>query len=126
GVRANPANRRSPRLPGERAGAGDAAERAGRRGGHRLSTGAAGQRPGAEALLPGGSVTALRLPGGARPVIARGSGSHLWDTAGHEYLDYLLGSGPLILGHAHPEVTEAAARQAALGTAYYTISEPVL
>ena len=91
-----------------------------------MSTGAAGQRPGAEALLPGGSVTALRLPGGARPVIARGSGSHLWDTAGHEYLDYLLGSGPLILGHAHPEVTEAAARQAALGTAYYTISEPVL
>lgn len=82
--------------------------------------------PGAQALLPGGSVTALSLPGGARPVIARGSGSHLWDTAGHEYVDYLLGSGPLILGHAHPEVTAAAARQASLGSTYYTVSEPVL
>lgn len=91
-----------------------------------MSTGAARQRPGAEALLPGGSVTALRLPGGARPVIVRGAGSHLWDTAGHEYLDYLLGSGPLILGHAHPEVVDAVARQATLGSAYYTISEPVL
>lgn len=82
--------------------------------------------PHAQALLPGGSVTALSLPGGARPVIARGSGSHLWDTAGHEYLDYLLGSGPLILGHAHPEVTAAVARQASLGSTFYTISEPVL
>jgi len=82
--------------------------------------------PGAQALLPGGSVTALSLPGGARPVIARGSGSHLWDTDGREYVDYLLGSGPLILGHAHPEVIAAVTRQAALGSTYYTISEPVL
>ena len=82
--------------------------------------------PSAQALLPGGSVTALSLPGGARPVIARGSGSHLWDTDGREYLDYLLGSGPLILGHAHPEVTAAVTQQAALGSTYYTISEPVL
>jgi glutamate-1-semialdehyde 2,1-aminomutase len=82
--------------------------------------------PGAQALLPGGSVTALSLPGGARPVIARGSGSHLWDTDGREYVDYLLGSGPLILGHAHLEVVAAASRQAALGSTYYTISEPVL
>jgi glutamate-1-semialdehyde 2,1-aminomutase len=82
--------------------------------------------PSTQALLPGGSVTALSLPGGARPVIARGSGSHLWDTAGHQYLDYLLGSGPLILGHAHPEVTAAVARQASLGSTFYTVSEPVL
>lgn len=82
--------------------------------------------PGTQALLPGGSVTALTLPGGARPVIARGSGSHLWDVDGREYVDYLLGSGPLILGHAHPEVVAAVTRQAALGSTYYMVSEPVL
>jgi glutamate-1-semialdehyde 2,1-aminomutase len=82
--------------------------------------------PGTQALLPGGSVTALNLPGGARPVIARGSGSHLWDIDGREYVDYLLGSGPLILGHAHPEVIAAVTRQAALGSTYYMVSEPVL
>jgi glutamate-1-semialdehyde 2,1-aminomutase len=82
--------------------------------------------PSAQALLPGGSVTAVKVPGGARPVIARGSGSHLWDTDGREYVDYLLGSGPLILGHAHPEVIGAVTRQAALGSTYYMVSEPVL
>lgn len=82
--------------------------------------------PGTQALLPGGSVTALTLPGGARPVITRGAGSHLWDVDGREYVDYLLGSGPLILGHAHPEVVTAVTRQAALGSTYYMVSEPVL
>lgn len=78
-----------------------------------------------QALLPGGAVTALNLPG-ARPVIARGSGSHLWDIDGREYVDYLLGSGPLILGHARQEVVAAVSRQAALGSTYYMVSEPVL
>jgi glutamate-1-semialdehyde 2,1-aminomutase len=79
-----------------------------------------------QALLPGASVTAVSMPGGVRPVIARGSGSHLWDISGREYVDYLLGSGPLILGHAHPEVIAAVARQAARGSTYYMVSEPVL
>jgi glutamate-1-semialdehyde aminotransferase len=38
---------------------------------------------------------------------ARGLGAHVWDVDGHEYIDYLLGYGPIILGHAHPEVTAA-------------------
>ncbi len=80
----------------------------------------------AERLLPGGGVTALRLPGDAHPVVARGLGSHLWDTEGREYVDHLLGSGPLILGHAHPEVVEAVCRQSALGSTFYTITEPAL
>jgi glutamate-1-semialdehyde 2,1-aminomutase len=80
----------------------------------------------AMSLLPGGGVTALSLPGGARPVLDHGRGSHLWDSAGIEYVDYLLGSGPLILGHAHPEVTEAVIRQVQRGSTFYTVTEPLL
>jgi glutamate-1-semialdehyde 2,1-aminomutase len=41
------------------------------------------------------------------PFIARGEGSTIWDADGHEYVDYLLGLGPMLLGHRHPAVTEA-------------------
>ncbi len=40
-------------------------------------------------------------------VIARGEGSHVWDEDSNEYIDYLIGSGPMLLGHGHPEVMEA-------------------
>src|SRR5580704_3245879 len=39
--------------------------------------------------------------------MAEGSGSRLRDVDGHEYIDYLLGLGPMILGHRHPAVTQA-------------------
>ncbi|MBJ7593805.1 MAG: aspartate aminotransferase family protein [Candidatus Dormibacteraeota bacterium] len=80
----------------------------------------------AEQLLPGGGVTSLSLPGGVRKVIARGKGSRIWDVAGDEYVDYLLGSGPLIAGHAHPAVVDAVQRQAALGSTFYAVTEPIL
>jgi glutamate-1-semialdehyde 2,1-aminomutase len=41
------------------------------------------------------------------PAIARGEGAHIWDVDGNRYLDYLLGLGPMLLGHKHPVVTEA-------------------
>jgi glutamate-1-semialdehyde 2,1-aminomutase len=41
------------------------------------------------------------------PFMAQGSGSRLRDVDGHEYVDYLLGLGPMILGHRHPAVTSA-------------------
>ena len=41
------------------------------------------------------------------PFIASGSGSRLTDVDGHEYVDYLIGSGPMLVGHAHPEVIKA-------------------
>ncbi len=41
------------------------------------------------------------------PFIARGEGSRIWDVDGNEYVDYLLGLGPMILGHRHPVVTQA-------------------
>jgi glutamate-1-semialdehyde 2,1-aminomutase len=44
------------------------------------------------------------------PYIVRGKGSRIWDADGNEYIDYVGSWGPLILGHAHPEVVEAVER----------------
>ena len=43
--------------------------------------------------------------------ITHGSGSRVWDQNGTEYVDYLIGSGPMLLGHGHPEVLEAVFEQ---------------
>jgi glutamate-1-semialdehyde 2,1-aminomutase len=53
---------------------------------------------------------------------ARGEGALLWDTAGREYIDYLLGSGPLILGHGHPAVVSAVREQIGIGSTFYAPS----
>jgi glutamate-1-semialdehyde 2,1-aminomutase len=52
-------------------------------------------------------------------VIARGQGSHVWDEDGKEYIDYLIGSGPMLLGHGHPEVMEAVLEQLPLGMTFF-------
>jgi glutamate-1-semialdehyde 2,1-aminomutase len=52
-------------------------------------------------------------------VIARGLAGHVWDASGNEYIDYLLGSGPMIVGHAHPEVTAVVQEVAAQGTTFF-------
>ncbi len=52
-------------------------------------------------------------------VIARGQGGRVWDESGREYVDFLLGSGPMLVGHAHPEVTAAATAQMALGSTFF-------
>ena len=36
-------------------------------------------------------------------IVDRGIGSRIWDIDGNEYVDYLIGSGPMLLGHGHPE-----------------------
>jgi glutamate-1-semialdehyde 2,1-aminomutase len=48
--------------------------------------------------------------------VERGQGSRLWDIDGNEYVDYHLGYGAMVMGHAHPKVVEAVRRQAGLGT----------
>jgi glutamate-1-semialdehyde 2,1-aminomutase len=69
------------------------------------------------------------LPGGgfgnfAPEVILReGRGGRVWDAAGREYVDFLLGSGPMFLGHGHPEVLEAAQAQIARGTTFFANNE---
>lgn len=51
--------------------------------------------------------------------ITRGAGAHVWDSEGREYVDFLLGSGPMFLGHAHPEVNAAVLAQIPLGTTFF-------
>lgn len=73
--------------------------------------------------LAGASLNALKLPEDVSFAVAGGKGAQVWDAAGNKYYDYLMGSGPMLLGHAHPRVVEAIQRQAALGTHYYYVNE---
>jgi glutamate-1-semialdehyde 2,1-aminomutase len=52
-------------------------------------------------------------------MIRAGSAGRVWDEEGREYVDFLLGSGPMFIGHAHPEVTAAVQAQLPLGTTYF-------
>ncbi|MEL6521777.1 MAG: aminotransferase class III-fold pyridoxal phosphate-dependent enzyme [Pseudomonadota bacterium] len=52
-------------------------------------------------------------------IIARGQGSRVWDEDGREYVDYLIGSGPMLLGHGHPEVMEAVLEQLPKGMTFF-------
>jgi glutamate-1-semialdehyde 2,1-aminomutase len=55
--------------------------------------------------------------------VEKAQGSHIWDASGNEYIDYLLGSGPHILGHAHPAVLEALRTVPEGGTSHLIINE---
>ena len=69
----------------------------------------------AKQVLPGG--TFGNFPG--EIVIREGCGGRVWDEDGKEYVDFLLGSGPMLVGHAHPEVTAAAQARIAQGTTFF-------
>jgi glutamate-1-semialdehyde 2,1-aminomutase len=69
----------------------------------------------ARKIIPGGvnsPVRAFRAVGGTPRFIVRGEGSRIWDADGREYIDYVCSWGPLVLGHAEPDVV-AAVREAA-------------
>jgi len=77
----------------------------------------------ASRYIPGGAGSSARtVKFGWKPYppfMAEGSGARLRDVDGHEYVDYLLGLGPMILGHRHPAVTGAVARAVSdLGTCF--------
>ena len=59
-------------------------------------------------------------------VVASARGARITDVSGNEYVDYLLGSGPLLLGHAHPAVVAAVAEQLERGTSYLLVNEPAI
>ncbi len=69
----------------------------------------------ARRVLPGGSFG--NLP--AETMIREGRAGRVWDEDGREYVDFLLGSGPMFIGHAHPDVTAAVQAQVPLGTTYF-------
>ena len=75
----------------------------------------------ARKYIPGGVNSPARAwsaVGGEPLFIARGAGSRLWDADGNQYIDYLCSWGPMILGHAHPEVVEAIKGAAEGGTSF--------
>jgi glutamate-1-semialdehyde 2,1-aminomutase len=75
----------------------------------------------AQQLMPGGVNSPARAFGGVggEPiVIARGEGASMWDVDANRYIDYVGSWGPLILGHAHPEVVAAVVEAAQRGTSF--------
>jgi glutamate-1-semialdehyde 2,1-aminomutase len=80
----------------------------------------------ADRYLAGGGLGLFVLPDEVNLVIAEGHGSHVTDVTGRDFIDYHLGSGPALLGHAHPEVVAAVQRQLPKGSTYYFLNEPVI
>lgn len=76
--------------------------------------------------LPGGVLGTARYADDAAFVVKHGRGSKIYDVSGREYIDYVLASGPLILGHAHPAVVAAVREQIEGGTTYYMVNEPII
>ncbi len=69
----------------------------------------------AAAVMPGGGF------GNYDPamIIREGRAAHVWDEDGNQYIDYLIGSGPMMLGHGHPEVLEAVQAQLPKGMTFF-------
>jgi glutamate-1-semialdehyde 2,1-aminomutase len=75
----------------------------------------------AQHVLPGGvnsPVRAYRAVGGTPVFADKGEGPYIYDIDGHRYIDYLLSWGPLIWGHAHPEIIGAVTEAARKGTSF--------
>ncbi|UOQ56449.1 aminotransferase class III-fold pyridoxal phosphate-dependent enzyme [Leucobacter allii] len=80
----------------------------------------------ADRVIPGACFGYTRIPDEDAFVASHGRGSRIFTTAETELVDYTLGSGPLLVGHAHPRVTRAIAEQAAKGTHFYAMNEPAI
>ena len=81
----------------------------------------------AERVMPGGvssPVRAFRAVGGTPLVLRSGAGAEFEDVDGKRYIDFVCSWGPLILGHAHPEILRAITETAARGTSFGAPCEP--
>ena len=74
----------------------------------------------AATVLPGGTLGNVRLPDDYAFIVREGRGSRIWDISGNEYIDYLLGSGPMVVGHAHTKVLAAAEEAMRKGSTFFT------
>ena len=75
----------------------------------------------AQQYIPGGvnsPVRAFKAVGGNPLFIVKGKGARITDADGNEFIDYVASWGPLIFGHAHPQIVEAVSTQAQLGTSF--------
>jgi glutamate-1-semialdehyde 2,1-aminomutase len=80
----------------------------------------------AKRVIPGGvnsTVRAFKAVGGTPVFIRKAKGAYLTDVDGNRYLDYVLSWGPMIAGHAHPDVVDALRGAAERGTSYGTPTE---
>jgi len=79
-------------------------------------------------VVPGGIYghpsPALLVPGRYPYFFARGEGTRIWDVDGNEYVDLMCSYGPIVLGHNHPRVEEAARREAANGQCFNSYGRP--
>ena len=73
----------------------------------------------AQQFLPGGSLGNTPMD----VILREGHGSRVWDISGNEMVDYLIGSGPMLVGHGHPEVLNTIRTQIELGTTFFTSNE---
>lgn len=81
----------------------------------------------AEGVTPGGvnsPVRAFQAVGGTPRFMTKAHGPYLYDADGRDYVDLVGSWGPMILGHAHPEVVAAVTQQVQLGTSYGTPTQP--
>lgn len=69
--------------------------------------------------LPGGNTGNLHFNPEQDFLVSGGKGSHCWDVSGNEYIDWLMGSGPMLLGHAHPHVVEAVIKAVEQGSTFF-------
>ncbi|SVD30320.1 uncharacterized protein METZ01_LOCUS383174, partial [marine metagenome] len=65
----------------------------------------------------------LSLPTELDFLASRGQGAHIFDVSGNEYIDWLMGSGPMVLGHAHPAVTEAVIKAVEGGSTFFATND---
>ena len=80
----------------------------------------------ASTVMSGGALGFLMLPREEDVVVREGRGSHLISVDGREYIDYLMGSGPMLVGHCHPRILEAVEHQIRQGTTFYFLNEPAI
>lgn len=80
----------------------------------------------ARRVMPGGLLGSYAMPASVETVISHGKGARIFDVDGKSYIDYILGSGPMIVGHSHPKVVEALEKQVRRGTQYYTLSDTAI
>ena len=74
-------------------------------------------------FMPAGSSGNTNFPESLKFLAREGRGSRIWDVSGNQYVDWLMGSGPMILGHSHPAVVAAVTEAVGQGSTFFTTNE---
>ena len=73
--------------------------------------------------MPGGSLGNVTFRDDLNFLAREGRGSRIWDVSGNEYIDWMMGGGPMVLGHAHPSVVEAVTEAVTQGSTFGVTNE---